>query len=550
MSWRNYSPRLASATSRRQERLPFCLLPCDVLTCEVLSTATRWRRDARLSMIVRFRLIITGLLLCHLFLLPTLLTSEAHNFAQQQSTPSSQPAPEAVTPNANTGSSEDQTVQPQRQQDSTTGVTATGDNGKEDTATEKVVQQVLESGGEEQLGPLRPATNVPLGRNEVLIRADEQEKNQDIYNVRGRVEIRFGSYTMHSDAATYDSTTGLVTATGHVVFDGGPRNEHVVGSRATYDVSRDRGTFYDATGSIGARLKNRMMFLTSSTPFFFTGKVVEKLGPDHYRVNDGYVTSCRLPRPKWQLESKVAYVELGNDAVMHNAILKLRGIPVFYLPFIEHPVDNLGRKSGFLIPSIGQSSLRGTVFGDSFYWAINRSTDATIGAALYSARGIAELGQVRALGSDYALQANYYGVVDQKGAPVTHQNQGGEDLRVNGFKQLPDGFVAALSVDYLTSYVFRQVFALAFTEAIASEVRSTGFVSKSWNGYSFGVMASNYQDYQSDNAGDYIQIVHSPSVDFSSVERSLRDSNFVYAYDLNVGGVSRNELGFATAPVV
>ena len=36
------------------------------------------------------------------------------------------------------------------------------------------------------------------------------------------------------------------------------------------------------------------MFLTSSTPFFFAGKVVDKLGPDQYLVHHGYITSCQL----------------------------------------------------------------------------------------------------------------------------------------------------------------------------------------------------------------------------------------------------------------
>ncbi len=43
--------------------------------------------------------------------------------------------------------------------------------------------------------------NVPLGRNEVLIRADQQEKNQDIFNVRGHVDIRFGPNTLHADGS-------------------------------------------------------------------------------------------------------------------------------------------------------------------------------------------------------------------------------------------------------------------------------------------------------------------------------------------------------------
>ena len=71
---------------------------------------------------------------------------------------------------------------------------------------------------------------------------------------------------------------------------------------------------------------------------------------------------------------------------------------------MEHPVDNLGRKSGFLIPTIGQSNTRGTIFGDGFYWAINRNSDATLGAALYSARGWAQFGDFRAIGYTYGMQ--------------------------------------------------------------------------------------------------------------------------------------------------
>jgi LPS-assembly protein len=429
-------------------------------------------------------------------------------------------------------------------------VTVTTDTGEEDGKTEQIIQQELSSGGSEQLGPPRPAMNIPLGRNEVLIRADEQEKNQDIYHVRGHVEIRFGGDILHSDQATYDSTTGQVTATGHVVFDGSRHNEHIVGSRATYDVSRDTGVFYDAIGSEGVKVKNKNMFLTTSTPFFFAGRVVEKLGPDLYRVNDGYVTSCQLPNPKWQFDSRVATIEVGDEAVLHHATLKLHGIPVFYFPVAEQPVDNLGRRSGFLIPEIGDSNSRGFIVGDAYYWAINRSMDATIGAALYNARGPAEFDSFRAVGSDYVFQATFYGVQDIKGYPTTGQNQGGQELRVNAFKELPDDWRGVLSVDYLSSYLFRLAFGLAYSETIDSEVRSAGFLMKTWDGFGLGVLASSYQNYESVTAGDYIQIVHAPSLELSTVERPFSRSNFVYSFDVAAEGVSRNEPGFETAPIV
>ena len=42
---------------------------------------------------------------------------------------------------------------------------------------EEVVQQQLQSGTDQDTGPPRPAANVVLNRDEVLIRADEQEKS-------------------------------------------------------------------------------------------------------------------------------------------------------------------------------------------------------------------------------------------------------------------------------------------------------------------------------------------------------------------------------------
>ncbi len=426
----------------------------------------------------------------------------------------------------------------------------TTDTGQQDQKTERIIQQELQASSDQDLGPPRPAINVPLGRNEVLIRADEQEKDQDIYKARGHVEIHFRTYILHCDRATYDSTTGQVIADGHVVFDGGPNNEHLVGSHATYDVSRDTGTFYDVTGSTGVRVKNNLMFLTSSTPFFFTGKVVDKLGPDTYRVHHGTITSCQLPNPKWEFNSKTALVEMGDEAKMYHATLRIHGIPIFYFPFVEHPTDNLGRKSGFLIPVIGTSNTRGTILGDGFYWAINRNSDAVIGASLYSKRGWAQHAVYRAVGYTYQFHAEYFGVVDEKGYPPTGQNQGGGELKANGFLQLPDDFHSALSVDYLTSYVFRLAFGESFVEAINSEVRSNGYVYRDRNGYSLGYLVARYQDYQSEAPGDVIDIAHLSTFEFSSLERPFNRSRLMYSYDFAAEGLSRHEIGFQTATAV
>ena len=471
-------------------------------------------------MILRTRFLITAIFACHCFLAPQLLTSQLRS--------SSSSSGAQILPQSE-GDDSPPAIQEQDARDA-----------------QKILDQQLQSGSEAQDANPKPATNVPLGRDEVLIQADHQTWNQDTWTGTGHVVVRFRNNILHCDEASYDSTTGIVNANGHVVFDGGPHNEHITATHGTYDVSRDTGTFYDASGSTGVRIKNKLMFLTSSTPFFFGGTEVEKLGPDQYLVHHGYITSCQLPKPKWRFVASSAMIEVGEDARMHHATLRIRNIPVFYFPYAEHPIDNLGRKSGFLIPVLGISNIRGTIIGDSFYWAINRSSDAEIGGELYSRKGWAQYGTYRAIGYKWHMLAQYFGVVVTK--PTTNgPNQSGQEMKFNGDLLLPYGYRGVASVDYLSSYLFRLEFAPNFIEAVTSEVRSTGFISRSRDGNFNALLISRYQNYQSTAPNDVIDIAHLGSFQFAGVEKPIAGSKFMYQYDAAAEVLSRHELGFETA---
>ena len=104
--------------------------------------------------------------------------------------------------------------------------------------------------------------------------------------------------------------------------------------------------------------------MTTTNPFAFTGGVVEKTGPDHYVVYDGTITTCELPRPKWEFNAHKIVVEVGGNATIYHSTFRIEGVPVFYFPFATHPVEREPRQTGFLIPNIGRSSIKGTIFGD------------------------------------------------------------------------------------------------------------------------------------------------------------------------------------------
>ncbi len=390
------------------------------------------------------------------------------------------------------------------------------------------------------------ATGAPtaIPGEEVRIEAITQEKDGSIYKLRGHVAIRYGSYTLYADEITYDDNTGEATGEGHVVLDGGPTDEHIEASHGNYNLRTESGKFFDAIGTIGVQTKNGRAVLTSSNPFAFAGKIVEKVGPDHFMVVDGSVTTCELPHPKWTFNAHQVVVDVGGNAQVYRSSFRIRGVPVFYFPYATFPAQRIARKSGFLIPSFGRSSTKGTILGESMYWAINRSMDATVGTEYYSQRGWAERGEFRARPSDSSyVDFNYFGVTDRK-------SQGGEDVHLSGEGRFLHNFRSVANIDYLSSFVFRLAFSETFTQAVNSEVKSQAFLSNTTRGFSYNALVERYQNFESSQNGDVITILHAPSFEVSSVDRRLPHTPLYWSLNAAGEGLSRSEPGFRTADLV
>ncbi len=435
-------------------------------------------------MTLRNRFLITAAVLCHLILLPPLVTSQLHP-------------------------------------------------GKANDNAEKKPSTVSEpTPCSKQIQTLEP--------DSPIICAVHQEKDGAIYKLHGAVEVHYRSYVLRADEATYNSDTGETDAQGHFTLDGGPNDEHIRADHGTYNVLTETGKFYDVVGTTGLRFHGNQVILTSTAPFAFTGKIVEKPSPDHYLVYDGTITTCELPHPKWQFDARKVEVDVGGNAKIYHSAFLLHGLPVFYFPFATHPVEREARETGFLVPSVGRSSTNGTTFGDAFYWAINRSMDATVGAEYLSLRGWSQRGEYRARPSNTSyIDLNYYGVVD-RGIGTPPLKEGGENARLNAEGNFY-GFRSVANIDYLSSFLFRLAFNEVFSQAVYSEVKSQAFLSRNDNGFSYGGMAELYQNYLSTTPGNVVTISHLPSVEAASVDRPLWRSPFYWSFDTSADGLSRSE---------
>jgi LPS-assembly protein len=370
--------------------------------------------------------------------------------------------------------------------------------------------------------------------------AIQQEEKGSVYKLHGAVEIYYGSYVLRADEATYNSDTKEATATGHFALDGGPNDDHIRASHGTYNLDLETGRFYDVTGTTGLRFLGNRVILTSTAPFAFTGKIVDKVSQDHYLVYDGTITTCELPHPKWEFDARKVVVDVGGNAKIYHSTFILHGLPILYFPFATHPVDKESRQSGFLMPSIARSSTKGNVIGDAYYWTINRMMDATLGAEYFSLRGWSQRGEFRARPTETSyVDLNYFGVID-RGIGTPPLKEGGENVRLNSAGNL-DGFRAVANIDYLSSFLFRLAFNEVFSQAVYSEVKSQAFLSKSAGGLNVNGFVERYQNFLSTTPGQVITISHAPSFDSSSVDQRLGHTPLYWSFDASAAGLSRSE---------
>ena len=376
----------------------------------------------------------------------------------------------------------------------------------------------------------------------VVIRADSQQKEGDLYQLSGQAEVIYGSLRLTADRIEYNDATGQIVATGNVHFFHLTEEADLQATRAEYNLPAGAGSFYDVEGSVGAQIRDGSSVLTSTNPFFFTAERVDREGENNYRVVNGQLTVCTVPDPTWLFSAARATIQPGVSARLYSGKLRFWKIPVFYFPFLYKSLRRIPRSSGFLIPTLGNSSRLGLVVGDSFFWAMNRSADLEVGGEYLSDRGWSQRATFRVRPSHTSyLNVSYFGVVDRGFGPQRTE-QGGRSVRATGVAALPFGFGGVLDLDYLSSLTFREAFTQTYVEAVNSEVRSTGFLTKSFDSFSLNALLSRFENFQSVRSGDRVKIRHLPQVEFNSVDRPLwRGSPLWVSWESWLGSVSRSD---------
>ena len=110
------------------------------------------------------------------------------------------------------------------------------------------------------------------------------------------------------------------------------------------------------------------------------GNAINK-NKDNIEIIKGIFTTCKPSDncPPWSMKSKKIVHDKKSKTINYsNAYLMLYDIPIFYFPKFFHPDPTVKRQSGFLIPSLSNSSSSGNSLKIPYFHAISDNKDFTM----------------------------------------------------------------------------------------------------------------------------------------------------------------------------
>ena len=117
------------------------------------------------------------------------------------------------------------------------------------------------------------------------------------------------------------------------------------------------------------------------------------------KLSKGVFTVCQKREgkcPPWSLKAKkIVHDHVKKNIYYEHAILKIYDIPVFYFPRFFHPDPTVKRQSGFLFPSLTNTTTLGVGTAIPYYWAINNDKDLTFSPKFYSDDNLLFLNEYR-----------------------------------------------------------------------------------------------------------------------------------------------------------
>lgn len=235
-----------------------------------------------------------------------------------------------------------------------------------------------------QLGAVLSNSSQPqVSRNQpVTFTSDSVEYDRDnsLVIAEGHVEAWQGDTVLRANKVTFDRSTGVAAATGHVVLLE-PDGQVLFADYAEMTQDMKNGVF-----------RNIRAILAQNARLAANG--ARRTNGELNEMSQVVYSTCNLCKkdptrpPLWQIRALSAVQDLEHKKIEYeDAVLEMYGFPIAYMPYFWQADPSVKRASGLLIPSIGYTSHIGAFYAQPWYWVIDDQSDATFTPMITSKAG-------------------------------------------------------------------------------------------------------------------------------------------------------------------
>jgi LPS-assembly protein len=322
--------------------------------------------------------------------------------------------------------------------------------------------------------------------------------NQSVYHLSGDVKLQRADQQLQADSVDYNNDSTDYDARGNVRYQEAGQllaASHMQGNtEASRGIADDvRYQMLDARGN-GVARQGHM------------------LDAQHSRYTMATYSTCDVGHHLWEFRAKSITIDKDTGVgVARGATMRLGKVPFLYLPYFTFPTDDR-RKSGFLYPTIGNTSRSGFEVSTPYYLNLAPNYDATLDPRIYSDRGAMLAGEFRYLvpGSNGQVNVEYVpndhgesdGLADTKGDSRYLVNLSDRTRLWKGWQ-----FVGSYNHASDSSYLYDYGNALSHTAVytLGSNAAIVGG-GKWWNASFGGTIYQNVNPFVTDRVLPYDQL--------------------------------------------
>lgn len=238
-----------------------------------------------------------------------------------------------------------------------------------------------------RISPLLERSTVPDKEMPAFLEGVEME-GDGLGNakLKGKAVIRRQDAVLKANIIDYNKRTGVMDAqiNARLIRDGNV----ITGSSIIFNsddgtASVDQPNFWLDDGGAGS------------------GSWADVFNRDQMTIMDVTYSGCPCPKPSWYIETEKLDLDFAaNEGVARNGVLYFKNVPILASPYLTFPLKK-ERKSGFLLPTFGNTSNTGFDYTQPYYFNIAPNYDATLQARAMSKRGVQWGGEFRYLGETY-----------------------------------------------------------------------------------------------------------------------------------------------------